>query len=183
MTRLLSFFRCYRLNFRLKELVIAMGLVLALIVILLQIFATFPTMAGYGMNPTLYHKERVVVLRYAELRHFRLIAFRDERTDQVEILRLIGLPGETVTYRADQLMINGQNKTERFLALSRQSYSESGLTYTEDMAVVVPAHHYLLLGDNRPYAVDSRSVGMIREDQIIGVAYFRFPTLTALIGQ
>ena len=66
------------------------------------------------------------------------------------VKRVIGLPGETVTIRENQIYINGSETPldEPYLAEPM---------VTEDRAFQIPEGCYLMLGDNRNDSVDARS--------------------------
>ncbi len=76
-----------------------------------------------------------------------------------EILRVVGLPGETVTFSDGKVIIDGQALTppERLQGIDFHCNLpdvESGkYTYT------IPDGHYYLLGDNPTEAKDSRILG------------------------
>jgi len=77
------------------------------------------------------------------------------------IKRLIGLPGETVEIKTGEVWINGNRISE--------PYVDSGLNISKRSlpAVVVPAHSFYVLGDNRDNSNDSRSWGFVPEELLI----------------
>lgn len=85
--------------------------------------------------------------------------------DTVLIKRVIGLPGETVEVRDNQVYVNDSPIAEPYLA--------DGVT-TRDMDVItVPADHVFMMGDNRNQSRDSRVFGPISRDDVVGRAFVR----------
>jgi signal peptidase I len=88
-------------------------------------------------------------------------------SDEPYIKRVIGLPGETVTFAGGAVLIDGVPLHE--------DYIDPGITRCsggEFCSLVVPADSVFVLGDNRVDSTDSRDFGSIRYDQIIGKAVF-----------
>lgn len=73
-----------------------------------------------------------------------------DMNDDVFIKRVIGLPGETVTFKDGYVYINGDQLDEPYLAMQ-------GITFPiRDDTFVVPDDSVFLLGDNRLNSSDSR---------------------------
>lgn len=83
------------------------------------------------------------------------------------VKRVIGLPGETVTFYDGLVFINGEPLTE--------SYIQGAITTCRHgpwCAVTVPMDSVYVLGDNRQNSSDSRVFGPVHESSIIGKAIF-----------
>lgn len=79
------------------------------------------------------------------------------------VKRVIGLPGETVEIRQGTVYIDGRALVEPYLA--------GGEPAVGDMAPVrIPADAYFVMGDNRNHSQDSRVLGPIPADRIVGKA-------------
>lgn len=158
------------------------SLTIAVLVIYLVSLFTFviPQIEGFGMAPNLKEPNRIFVNRLGEIKRFSLVYFHvPKRSKEVSTRRIIGLPGEKVTYKEDTLLINGQEQVERFLAEELQKAKKEGYQLTEDFSTEeiagtelgrIPQGKYLVLGDNRSFATDSRYYGLVDEKEIIGVA-------------
>ncbi|NTU56476.1 MAG: signal peptidase I [Anaerolineales bacterium] len=120
---------------------------------------------GLSMNPTLQHGEYVLVSRLTyrtgEPERGDIIVFSfpvDQKQDLIK--RVIGLPGETVSIRNGEVLINGVKLEEPYIA---QSPVYNG-TWT------VGAGELFVLGDNRNDSKDSHQWGLLPIENIIGKA-------------
>ena len=89
------------------------------------------------------------------------------------VKRIIGLPGESIEYKDNNLYINGELVDD--ISISRTSnFTLQGL-YNLDK---IPEDYYFVMGDNRNNSSDSRDyrVGLIKKSEIIGNTKIRlFP--------
>jgi len=106
------------------------------------------------------------------------------------IKRLVGLPGDTVTYRNRRLYINGKIVPSEPLGPYEGEGQPGALLYNETLGkaehdillipgqrslegtFVVPRGHYFMMGDNRDNSRDSRyhGVGIIPDHNLVGKA-------------
>ncbi|WP_017728814.1 signal peptidase I [Halalkalibacterium ligniniphilum] len=156
----------------LKAIVVA----LLLAFIIRTFLFTSYEVSGESMMPTAKDGERFIVNKmeydFMEPERFDMIVFHaTEQEDYIK--RVIGLPGDRIRYENDVLYINDEPVDEPFLDERKAAYE--GL-YTNDFNVdePVPPGHVFVLGDNRPNSYDSRMIGFIELDQIVGKVNFRF---------
>ncbi len=85
-----------------------------------------------------------------------------------KILRVIGLPGETVSISGGKIIVDGQPLTppQHLQQLTFSSDVADG--QTRPHPYTVPEGHYYLLGDNPAEANDSRMLGAFPEAEIRG---------------
>jgi signal peptidase I len=155
-----------------KALLIAVGLAA-----LIRYFLFTPIVVdGLSMMPTLHNGDRMIVnkLSYTvgEPDRFDIIVFHaPEQKDYIK--RVIGLPGDTVEYENDVLYINGKAYDEPYL----EEYKEQidGGLLTEDFTLeekigqdTVPEGTLFVMGDNRRFSKDSRHIGVVDIDEVIG---------------
>jgi signal peptidase I len=83
--------------------------------------------------------------------------------DTVLIKRVIGLPGETVEVRDNQVYVNGNPIAEPYLP--------DGVSMRDEPVITVPADEIFMMGDNRNASNDSRRFGTIPREDIVGRAF------------
>ncbi|MHC5268025.1 signal peptidase I [Enterococcus sp. LJL98] len=133
---------------------------------------------GNSMQNTLTQGDFIVMEKFTAIQRFDVVVFQmPDGTTYIK--RVIGLPGESVSYREDQLYINNKKVDELFLAENLAEEEEPRNFYTNDfefeqlMGVSkLGEDSYFVLGDNRRMSKDSRSFGAISGDKILGKARF-----------
>lgn len=132
-------------------------------------------MTGYSMIPTFHANDTLWVSTHTMIERFDTLAFYGPG-HEVQVRRVIALPGEAIAYQGDTLYIDGQPVDERFLVDEVNASQQQGHDYTSDFSfrtgtalAVLPEGSYFVLGDNRPYATDSRQYGLISDANIIEV--------------
>ncbi|MGQ9411994.1 signal peptidase I [Streptococcus pluranimalium] len=170
-------------------------------------FIWFPvTVDGHSMDPTLANKEKLIVIKTADINRFDMVVANEvENGAKKQIVkRVIGLPGDTITYKNDKLFVNGKETKETYLADYQQRYQKDKLqktyaynsyfqslaqaskAFTQDatgntqFTVTVPEGHYYLLGDDRLVSKDSRAVGTFATEQLVGEVKFRYWPFTEI---
>lgn len=140
------------------------------VVFLIKQFIVTPIMVnGPSMEPTLKGKDIMILdkisYRFKEIKRFDIVVVYHH--DTYIIKRVIGLPGENIVYQDNQLYVNGKIVEEPFEHAKTADFSLEMLNRE-----TVPEDCYLVLGDNRVDSLDSRVIGFIKKDQIMGHAQF-----------
>ncbi|WP_026906991.1 signal peptidase I [Paucisalibacillus globulus] len=135
---------------------------------------------GYSMEPTLQNKERMIVTKIGEPERFDIVVFHKSESEDY-IKRVIGLPGDHIEYRDDTLYINGIPYDEPYLDELKEIIVDGSLTDSFTLqetpigSDIVPEGHLFVMGDNRRDSTDSRHLGAIPMEKIIGttnIVYF-----------
>ena len=164
------------------------ALLIALVVVLLfRHFLVTPSIVkGESMMPNLQDGDRIILSKISSIDRFDEIAFEAPDSNDNYVKRVIGIPGDTVEMRNDQLIINGKQYEEPYLDEYKQSLNE-GFTLTEDFTLEsltgkekVPEGKLFVLGDNRQRSKDSRTFGFIDEESVIGDVKFRIWPLDSI---
>ena len=118
------------------------------------------------MNDTLYSNDimilNIVGYHTSGVKRFDIVVIK--YGNEHIIKRVIGLPGEIVKYRNGLLYVNGKNIKEPFIDQKTADFSTT--TLIKDG--IVPSDTYFVLGDNRNDSYDSRYIGFIKKDNIMG---------------
>ena len=153
-------------------------IVIVLLVILIRTFIVTPvTVSGDSMYPTLKNKEILILNKFDKsFKRFDIVVinYGDERI----IKRIIGVPGDNIKYKDNNLYVNGKKVKESFKHEKTEDFTLEGITYQQYDKI--PKGYYLVLGDNRPYSYDSRMIGLVSKKDIIGVAGIRLFPFTKL---
>ncbi|WP_042348943.1 signal peptidase I [Bacillus massiliigorillae] len=160
----------------LKALIIAV-----LLAAVIRYFLLAPIVVdGQSMMPTLHNQDRMIVNKIGytigEPERFDIIVFHaPEKKDYIK--RVIGLPGDRIEYKDDTLYVNGKAYEEPYLDEYKkqrdeeidgpltESFTLSELPWGEE---TVPEGHLFVMGDNRRYSKDSRQIGFVSLDDVIG---------------
>jgi signal peptidase I len=137
-------------------------------------------------------------IRLAELgepRRGDIVTFTSPADGQRLIKRVVGLPGDRIAMRQEQLYVNGvparyeagdthaevlaegvvlpaQRGTESLAGVAHAVQFLPGVPARRDFdELLVPEGHYFMLGDNRDNSADSRYIGMVPRRALIGRAH------------
>lgn len=152
------------MNKKLKDII--EYIIIILVVILIRTFVATPIrVSGDSMYPTLKDGNIMILnkigYRINGLNRFDIVVIKYQ--NEKIIKRVIGLPGDYVEYKDNELYINGSKVDEEY---------DRGYTNDFDLSLfnetTIPEGKYLVLGDNRPISKDSRMIGLIDKKDITG---------------
>ncbi|MEN0038664.1 MAG: signal peptidase I [Cellvibrio sp.] len=119
-----------------------------------------------------------------------MVFFPPHQPETYYIKRVIGVPGDHITYNNHVLTLNGKVIEEKLVAelpagapvLRMVTENIDGKEFTaykhlqpsrlsQHGSWVVPEGHYFMMGDNRDNSLDSREWGFVGEEAIVGKAF------------
>lgn len=149
--------------------------------------------ASYGIRlPVIYRK----IIETGEPQRGDVVVFRyPVEPDKDYIKRVIGLPGDHISYINKTLMINGKpiqqsyigryetdgsgavlngayELKESLLGVEHRILTDKDRPASDLIEAVVPEGQYFMMGDNRDHSYDSRFWGFVPEENLKGRAFF-----------
>lgn len=149
-----------------------------LVVILIRTFLVTPVRVnGTSMVPTLDHNEILLLKKYDHnyerfeivvFNYERIISYTNQQTKKERLVkRIVGFPSEHIRYQDNKLYVNGTLVEENFINTTTNDFDLTELGYK-----VIPEGYYFVMGDNRNNSTDSRVIGLIKQEDIIGTTNF-----------
>lgn len=138
-------------------------IIIVIVVILVRTFIATPVKVnGSSMYPTLKGNEIMLLNKLGHIDRFDIVVLKIDGREDNLIKRIIGLPGETVEIKDNDIHINDKKIEDKY------GYGE---TYNIDK-VTLKKDEYFILGDNRIISLDSRVFGTINKKEIKGTTNF-----------
>lgn len=162
---------------------------------------TFAEVNGTSMAPTVSNNSTIFLSYLEKIDRFDVVVayittedsvvenlsiYQQEQYPEYYIKRVIGVPGDTVTWVNGVLTINGEVVEEDFF--DQETIQNHIDTWTKDTgffgnfaykengmikySTVIPEGYYFVMGDNRSNSIDSRRIGLIPKKNIEGVVKF-----------
>ena len=145
---------------------------------------------AYGLRDPVFHTK---LLKLGGPQRGDVVVFRypvDPSKDFIK--RVVGLPGDRISYRNKQLWVNGEPMPLDADGVYTAGGSAPGVVYrfeeslgpaqhhvivnparpAEDFEFEVPEGQYFMMGDNRDGSDDSRRWGTVPERNLVGKAFF-----------
>ena len=137
------------------------------------------------------------IARWSAPQRGDVVTFPSPEDERLLVKRVVGLPGDVVALKNNHLVINGEHATyepieaaqlegspiqepfryrffkesilgaERLIMLHEERFTSGAASFGP---VEVPEGKYLMLGDNRDNSRDSRVIGFVARDRILGRA-------------
>jgi signal peptidase I len=140
-------------------------IIIIIVVIIIRTFIFTPVVVkGPSMMNTLHNGDVMILdkigMKLGGIKRFDIVVIQTGKTKIIK--RVIGMPGETISYHDNKLYINGKGVSDNH---------SNEITYDFE-EVKIPDGEYYVLGDNRTDSVDSRILGTIPKNEILGHATF-----------
>ena len=145
----------------------------AVLLIILYFFLWPFKVDGDSMRESFRHDDRIIASRvmisFGMYKKGDIIVCGINRGGETTriVKRLIGAPGDRVEIYDGQVYLNGQVLNEPYL------WDQIGGTYGE-LDIFLKENEFFIMGDNRAVSLDSRTIGVISRNQMIGRVICRF---------
>jgi signal peptidase I len=124
-----------------------------------------------SMVPTLEVGDRVLVSKLIYLfsgpQRGDIVVFESPDEDIDLVKRVVGVPGDNVKVVRGSLYVNGERWEEAYL---NYEWPDKESDYGP---ITVPEGHIFVMGDNRADSADSRYIGPVPLDYLVGKAFVR----------
>ena len=144
-------------------------LVIILVVMIIRTYILTPIrVSGESMVPTLSGGEIMLLKKYDKVyKRFDIVVVNKSVEGDDLIKRVIGLPGETIEYRNDKLYIDDKVIDDVYAHGNTNNFRK----------LTLGSNEYFLMGDNREISLDSRTLGIIKGEELegtVGIILFPF---------
>ena len=156
----------------LKVVTISLAIIIPVRYFLIQPFYV----KGASMEPSFYDHEYLIIdeisYRLGEPERGDIVVFKYPKDpSQYFIKRIVGLPGEKVEIKDDQVYVFPA-EGKKFM-LDESPYLELGTATSGNKEWTLGPDEFYVLGDNRDYSLDSRSFGPVYKDLVVGKVWVR----------
>lgn len=153
----------------------------AVILLIYHFIASVEVVWGPSMEPNFHSGERILVDRitskFSELKRGDVVVFYPPNDDSKHyIKRVVGIPGDIFKIINCNVVISRDGKhyvlSENYL--DEGVCTEAGSAIKEGRSIKLSDNQYVFLGDNRYQSLDSRNIGVIDKNRLVGRVVFRF---------
>lgn len=136
-------------------------IIIILVVITIRTFFVTPIrVQGSSMKPTLKNGEIMILnkitLSFNKINRYDIVVIKSE--DKKIIKRVYGLPGDFIKIEDNKIIINDKIIVDKYGKGNTSDYKE----------ILLSDDEYFVLGDNREVSKDSRYIGPVKYESIIG---------------
>lgn len=117
---------------------------------------------GSSMSPTYEDGEEVLVVKGISPSRNSVIVLKDTQNGKIIIKRCVAKPGDKVIIKNSIVYVNNKPIKDNY----SKGKTRSGILIEE---ITLGDGEYIVLGDNRENSLDSRVLGVIKEEDIVGV--------------
>ena len=167
-------------------------LITLVIFLIYNFFFATTTVYNTSMYPTLVEKDMLFMVKLGSIEQGDIVSFKSELTlsqddyDSLNLLqkilhkkgerknlikRVIAGPNDTIEITDGDVKVNGLTIDEPYI---------SSATNKNVSLQTIPEGKFFMMGDNRSVSYDSRDLGFIAQEDIIGKVIFKFMPLNKI---
>ena len=135
--------------------------IIILVVVLIRTFLVTPVVVnGTSMTNTLQNGDTMILnkigMKFNDIKRFQIVVIKTDKSYLIK--RVIGLPGEVISYKDGKLYINEKVVDDPYYKNNTEDFDP----------VKVSNDYYFVMGDNRNDSMDSRIIGPVKKSDIMG---------------
>lgn len=138
-------------------------IILCLVILIKTFIISTVCVDGESMYKNLHDNDIMILNKikynFEEIKRFDIVVIKYK--DHYIIKRVIGLPEETVEYKNNTLYINGKKTKDKYNLIEQDDFTQK-----------LGKDEFFVMGDNRGDSLDSRIIGPIEKENIIGNSEF-----------
>ena len=115
-------------------------------------------------------EDRNFLTDVAEALKYNAISYKLFNTEQPKdyyIKRVIAVAGDTIQFKEEGVYLNGNLLNEQYVNPEETPYY-GNLSDDLKKGITIPDGYIFVMGDNRNHSADSRTIGLVPEDSVIG---------------
>lgn len=136
---------------------------------------------GQSMQNTLFENDRLIVSHmFYKAKAGDIVVANSDVLDETIVKRVVGVSGQKVVIdeKLGKVTVDGKTIDESYLKYSgsfdKNRFDDKDYnSKNKDYEYIVPNGYVFLMGDNRDGSTDSRVIGCVSENEIVGRVVFR----------
>lgn len=185
------------------DIVVIWAVLMGIFFLLFRFVLSNDTVSGPSMQPSFENGQRLISVRHAAIKRGEVVIVKaPDEPGALYIKRVIGLPGEKIVSKNNQIYINGKKLAQPWLTQGRKmedTATDTSFAYTQNFTMAslaksrqfqqyytksqlkyinrynrIPKGTYFVMGDHRSVSKDSRYIGTIKRKNIVGVVKLRY---------
>ena len=162
------------------DIVVMVAVILGVFYLVFHFVLSNDEVSGPSMQPSFEPNDRLISVRhFTPKRNDVVVLLAPKAANDVPgalyIKRVIGLPGDKLVSKNDQMYVNGKKIAEPYLNNQyKKAANSSGHTYTNNFTYKVPKGYYWVMGDHRDISKDSHLFGPVKRENLVGKVKLRY---------
>jgi len=136
---------------------------------ILLIFIRPCIVSGDSMLPTYKTKDFLILWKHGDIERNDIVAFNSHNAfEELYIKRVIAVEGDHLVIKNSQVYVNDELIDEPYI---------NEPAFSGNIDITIEAGHIFVMGDNRNHSTDSRIMGQIDVDDVLGKVLINFNKL------